>query len=547
MTAFKRFAHLTIKDLPRSARLVVVAGPNGQGKSSLFEAFHVWSRHYGGRGWYDDASYYGRSRSTIDRTGEITGRSEQLTPLPRSFQITFHDVDLPSPNSLAAKKAFYVRSAHRNDPDLAVPGLARLGSALDEDRIQRLVETDSTVSRNYQRLVSDAFEDAFEPGRSEMKLGDWRDQITRDIRNAMRRLFPHLVLDGLGSPLRDPTFRFTKGDQSGFMYKNLSGGEKAALDLLLDIVVKRREYDDTVFCIDEPEAHLNPRVHGLLLEELTNLVPARGQLWVATHSIGMMRAARNMEAENPGSVVFLDFEGPDFDQPVILTPVRPSRTLWARALKVALADMAELVAPSELVVCEGNPAGAVAGKNSDHDARCYRIIFGDHMPDAEFVSGGGSNDVSRDRWGIAGAFPAVVKGTTVRRLIDRDDHAPDEVNELAHQGITVLGRRNLEAYLYDDDVLRALCSRHEKSNQAESLLMAKAEALRQSAGRKNAADDLKPAAPDIYRAAKQLLSLTGVGSDHRAFERNSLAPLLTPGMAVFEELKRDVFGRSPRS
>ena len=46
------------------------------------------------------------------------------------------------------------------------------------------------------------------------------------------------------------------------------GGEKAAFDLLLDIFVKKAEYNDTVFCIDEPEAHMNPKLQGKLLEEL---------------------------------------------------------------------------------------------------------------------------------------------------------------------------------------------------------------------------------------------------------------------------------------
>ena len=41
----------------------------------------------------------------------------------------------------------------------------------------------------------------------------------------MQRLFPGLVLNGLGSPMRDPTFRFTKGESSGGVYKYVSGGE----------------------------------------------------------------------------------------------------------------------------------------------------------------------------------------------------------------------------------------------------------------------------------------------------------------------------------
>lgn len=38
ITRFRRFADLTIDDIPASAKLVVLAGPNGSGKSSLFDA-----------------------------------------------------------------------------------------------------------------------------------------------------------------------------------------------------------------------------------------------------------------------------------------------------------------------------------------------------------------------------------------------------------------------------------------------------------------------------------------------------------------------------
>ncbi|WPA92447.1 AAA family ATPase [Providencia zhijiangensis] len=37
---FKRFTDLKVKNIPNSAKLVVLVGPNGSGKTSLFEAIH---------------------------------------------------------------------------------------------------------------------------------------------------------------------------------------------------------------------------------------------------------------------------------------------------------------------------------------------------------------------------------------------------------------------------------------------------------------------------------------------------------------------------
>jgi len=194
--------------------------------------------------------------------------------------------------------------------------LEKAQPALRENRVGRLTENDATVSLNYARIAANSLEDAFEKEDSRTTIGEFRDKAISDIRDPIQRLFPDLVLNGLGNPLVSGTFKFDKGTSKGFQYKNLSGGEKAAFDILLDFVVKKREFNNTVFCIDEPEAHMNPRLQGALLEELFTLLPACSQLWIATHSIGMMRRARDLAAVHPGEVIFVDFEGHDFDHGV---------------------------------------------------------------------------------------------------------------------------------------------------------------------------------------------------------------------------------------
>src|SRR5438093_3669945 len=105
----------------------------------------------------------------------------------------------------------------------------------------------------------------------------------------MSRVFVDLILKGIEKPLQSGSFFFKKGISENFHYKNLSGGEKATFDLLLDFIVKRISYDNTVFCIDEPEAHINTRLQAKLLDELSILLPLNCQLWMAIHSIGIMR------------------------------------------------------------------------------------------------------------------------------------------------------------------------------------------------------------------------------------------------------------------
>ena len=108
------------------------------------------------------------------------------------------------------------------------------------------------------------------------------------------------------------------------------------------------------------------------------------------------------------------------------------------------------------------------------------------------------------------------------------------------KGVRVLSRRNLETYLFDDEVLRALALSVGRIDKVSDLLAEKQSILSNRTG--DAADDLKPASGDIYNACKSILELTNPGNNAKTFMRDTLAPLIRPRMVVYEELKRDIFG-----
>jgi predicted ATPase len=528
LTRFKRFTDLTVHNIPESAKLVILAGPNGSGKTSLFEALHSWHRHAwtGKGGW--DTSYHVKQQ-----------HEQPNLPWDKAVRVEFYD---PQPADTDDKnKAIYVRTAHRNEPEFELRRLQHAETALLENRFAKLTDNDAAVSLNYARIAANGLEDAFEKENPNTTMGEFREKAIGDIRDSIGRLFPDLVLNSLGNPLTSGTFKFDKGTSKAFQYKNLSGGEKAGFDILLDFVVKKREFNNTVFCIDEPEAHLNPRVQGALLGELFTLLPAGSQLWLATHSIGMMRRARDLAASYKGEVIFLDFEGRDFDQPQILEPMLPTRAFWERTLRVALDDLAELVAPQQVVICEGKPVGAGSGRIAV-DANCYNVIFSDGFPDTRFLSAGNAADVAADRLAFSEAIKSLARGIGVIRLIDRDDRSPQEIAVLQAQTIKVLSRRHIESYLYDNEILTALCVQKGNAAVAPGLIADKKDAIARSVGRGNAPDDVKSASGEIYNAAKRRLALVGVGNDSTAFMQSTLAPLVTSSTAVYKELERDIFG-----
>jgi predicted ATPase len=517
---FKRFTKLEVVDIPSTAKLVVLAGPNGNGKSSLFELMmRYYNRQVGGWAW--DQIYHAKISDP------------NIIPASDHLDIEFHE---QRPANL--NKMFYFRSAYRNDPAFESGTIERKGSMLMERRFYRLIENDAVVGSDFQRLYAGALEVAFEDDEN-MTLREFRNKILGDIKDNLQMAMPELVLESLGNPFKVQTFRFSKGVAKNFNYMNLSGGEKAAFDLLLDYTLKKQEFDDTVFCIDEPEAHLNPRVHGKMLEALINLTEANSQLWIATHSIGMMRRARDLYHQKPGEIVFLDFEV-DFDEPQVLRPVVPDRALWQRSLEIALDDLASLVSPKAIIACEsgkpdGNPGEGI-------DAAIYNSIFQEEFPEVRFVSIGSSTDMKGDRFLVVQAVAGLIQGTEVLRLIDRDGMSDAEVKEHEQKGYRVLRRRQIESYLFDDEVLELLCASEHKLEKKDELLKAKAAAIEAAKAQGHQPDDIKKASGRIADACRKILALENAGKTTSAFMRDTLAPMICSGMKIYEELKEAIFG-----
>ena len=513
--------------------MVILVGPNGSGKSSLFEAFNYW---------------FSTVRMSIPFTPDYhvkvgTAAVQNRNELMQKINVQFHGIAVdPRDDPAINKKLFYFRSAYRHEADFTIQQLTRTADILENQRRpQMMINPEARVSDNYQRIVASSIETLFDSAKKEETAGDITDRLIGRVREAMQRVFPNLILSGLGRPMEDGTFRFEKGVSRSYHYKNLSGGEKAAFDLLLDFIVKSESFNDTVFCIDEPDLHMHTRLQANLLEELYRQLPTNCQLWIATHSIGMTRRAMDLHRASPSEVVFLDFGDRDFDYPQEMTPGSVDRTFWKRVFGVALDDIAELVAPSEVVFCEGRKEDGRVKRNPSFDATVYRTIFSPGHPDTEFVPLGGTADVEKDAILVGGVLDRLFSSIKMWSVFDKDDRSPAEIADLKNEGIKVLRRRDLENYLWDDEVLTKLCAVHNWEAAAAVLIAKKQSLLGEAEANGKPANDIKWISGRLYNETKGLLSLTGCGNNAVAFARDILAPLITSGMAVYTELEEDVF------
>ena len=524
---FKRFKDITIEGLPSSAKLIVLLGPNGCGKSSMFDAFQSFLKTRRFYGLSDEMKRYYRRV-----TSEAMDEEEEV-------HLELHNGNPTTTDEF--KKSLYIRSAYRHDPSFRQTTFEQQPNVLDRHEVQRMIDTDQTVQNNYQRIIWRLLGKVTTLGLS---TDDIMMEVIGDLQKSMKNVFGDIHLDALVSAQETGTFTFTKGKSKNFLYENLSAGEKAAFDLLLDIVVNKPAFYDSLYCIDEPEAHLSTRLQGALLRELFDLVPLKSQLWLATHSIGMVRVAQEIRAEFPEQVVFLDMgyeiDGSqrNYDEPQVLQPSEPDHLFWTRHYTVALDDMAGLLAPDRIVFCEGSKED----NKSAFDESCYNKIFALEFPQTHFISVGPTTKVEKRMGDLLPILHKIIDGTLILRFRDRDDLTPEEVQEKCDAGVRVMSNfRNIESMLLSDDVLKILCEKHDKLDCFDTIRIARDNALKNATGI-HASDDFKPAAQTVHQVAKDQLQLLRPGESKEAFMRDVLAPLVTKDTTVYQNLRTDIFG-----
>jgi hypothetical protein len=94
----------------------------------------------------------------------------------------------------------------------------------------------------------------------------------------------------------------------------------------------------------------------------------------------------------------------------------------------------------------------------------------------------------------------------------------------------------------DDDVLRRLCHASGQPEKTDMLLAAKQAAIEAAVASGHARDDIKKASGRICVACRRILQLQNAGKTSTAFMRDTLAPLIVPNTAVYEELYSTIFG-----
>ncbi|MFA7245323.1 MAG: ATP-binding protein [Candidatus Magasanikbacteria bacterium] len=445
---FKRFDDLTIDLGDSPKKIVAIVGPNGCGKSSVFDALEDKLRdfrHLGdeGHSFYSKALYY----QDEEKQKSIYNKAEAV-------KITLED-------GVINRKSFYIRTAYRFTSKFNVTHLEAQPEilALRDEPISSIA-IDTRLESNYKRLLGKAYTEFFDGA----KTGDEvREALIGKVNQILNQILD-IEISELGNILeKKGQLYFKKGNVENFPYSNLSSGEKEVVDIILDLIIKTEEYNETVFCIDEPELHLNTSIQRKLLLEIEKLIPDNCQLWVATHSIGFLRGLQE-DLKEKSQV--LDFSEKDFFTGThTITPIIPSRNNWQRIFGTVLEDLTGLISPRKIIYCEGKDRPGQNGEEKGFDAKVFNSIFTVKYHDLVFVSSGGNTELDQRSNIAMTILTKVLNDIEILVLKDRDISSGRLNTEKDRQvylsnnpnNYRVLKRWEIENYLYDKEVLSKYC------------------------------------------------------------------------------------------
>lgn len=435
---FKRFDDLTIDLGEDPKKIIALVGPNGCGKSSVFDAFEEKLKDFRNQGG-ENVDYFLKSMYYEN-------------PEDRKFEYQKHNsikIINSNNNSNFVEKNFHIRTAYRFTSKVNVTQIASKGKLIEEHRPNSSIAIDSRLQSNYERLIGLAYT-AFEKGD---KTGNQvKDELTGRINSVLREVL-EIQISSFGNVVEGKgSLYFKKENVVDFPYSNLSSGEKEVVDIIMDLIIKIDVYDDTVFCIDEPELHLNTAIQRKLLMEIEKLIPDNCQLWIATHSVGFLRA---LQEDLKDKVQILDFGESDyFHGSRSIKPIKATRENWQRIFTTALDDLTHLVAPKRIIYCEGKPLPSTGGEDG-LDATIFNYIFAEEYSESLFVSAGGNDLVNNSSLAIQ-IISKAFNGVDLLRLKDRDEKTDTERQSFlaSSPANRMFIRREIENYIFDKEVLQ---------------------------------------------------------------------------------------------
>ncbi|MCS3795203.1 AAA family ATPase [Niastella sp. OAS944] len=456
---YKRFHDLTIDLGDDPKRIVALVGPNGCGKSSVIDGFLYIANAHGkiGNQEQKDHHYHSMNQAPNYNWQNIT--------------IQFTTGDFPTvrqQNEQVGKgqTVFSFRSPYRYNSHLKVTqsqatseiSLNSYGATATSDLDDKMVENYRRLYIKYNKYLN----------QTDCKPSEAKAKIIGDLNSSLRNCLDLEIVSIGDIEANQGTLYFKKSDHpKEFEFNVLSSGEKEVVDILLDLYLRQDKYDNTVFLIDEPELHINTSIQKKLLLEINKLIKPNCQIWIATHSIGFLRALQDELKDDCQIIQFK--KGINWASSVqVLKPIKKTLAKWKEIFETALDDLTGLVSPRRIIYCEGKDRPGQNGEEKGFDAKVFNNIFGEKYHDTLFISSGGNTELDQRSEIALAILTKVFSDIQIFVLKDRDVSSGKLTTENDRQvylqnnpqHFRIMKRWEIENYLFDKEVLKAYCNKH---------------------------------------------------------------------------------------
>ncbi|HEY4194985.1 MAG TPA: AAA family ATPase [Mucilaginibacter sp.] len=446
---FKRFDDLTIDltTLAEPAKLVLLIGTNGSGKSSVFDAFEMLNK-VGKHEGFDIDLYY---KKDISKDFEISVTTDSKNQDGNNFQAKF--ISGKQHQGLRSD-SFYGRTSVRQVPKLTRRNLGQhqFSFEKDSDRPRAFIERDNRFENDIEKVTSDILSDVFRDNTSTAEI---RESYINPINRSFDNIFgieegTRIKLVSIKPPLEGKTAEilFKKGN-SQIPYDFLSSGEKEIFNILLNLLTRKEYFQDSVYFLDEIDLHLNTVLQRNLLKEITeNWIPDNCQLWTASHSLGFIE-----HANETGYAAIVDFDNLNFDVQQVIYPSEKSNF-----------DVFEIAVSKEFLSKAFQDKRIFFAENTD--TPIYNNL---NIDNTIFFNGQNKADV----------FHKTKNNPSYNGLIDRDYLTDEERVELlnTYKNLYILNYYSIENYLFHpenlDEYYKAIGKEFDKNGYVESIMVEK--------------------------------------------------------------------------
>lgn len=472
----KRFRHLLDIELgpfrqPRAnGELIVLAGPNGGGKSSLLELLSLGIATRYNYQYYQARQISGHAFGiklglADSELAELEGQStdEAVLEYARRNRGYWVHVNLPSvfgPNeqpvndrvhaavsrefaSSVRRLGFFIRSdrsygarSYRRDH------IFNWRDREQPDHLRAITysATNSQYEDMYDYLVEQSYHHVYELGlhvrrqqRGEAGVAPGDPLMAYNA--LLGRLFPGYAFEEVDARDFVLKVRIPSGDVIPF--QDLSSGEKEVFFILSFLI--RNDVSRSPIIIDEPELHLHPELARKFVRQLRKIRP-ENQIWVGTHSAELIDEAGRertiyvrRRADNPSIGECLPADSEESEISIL-------RDLFGYSGFVGISR--------KIVFSEGNDASA--------DRKTFTNLFPELSDEIRIIPVGSASGLCRVNRAVLSLLESDFARCEFFLVRDRDylsDEALAKHSAIAPGRLFVLERHEIENYLLDEDVL----------------------------------------------------------------------------------------------